>query len=110
METHELHRMLHDVVHELQQGYPSVELQAEAVNNEAFLLVTHPEGIKSKFHVIISETDEVLPQPVFQTAVDGGVKTIDESALNEKWIGLLSERIKLQGFEYFYDEIGGEGG
>ncbi len=113
MKVHELHAILNDISLQLKQENPTLEFKAEATDTEAALVVIYPNAGKSKFHVTITEKDEVIPQPFFHTAPEDGAAVtneINDRQLNDKWVAMLKESIKKMGFEYFYDEIGGEGG
>jgi hypothetical protein len=111
MKVHELHTLLNDISHHLQRNNPGLEFRSEATNDEAALSVMYPDGRKSRFHVNITEDDEIIPQPVFHTATEdvSDTREIKEQALNDQWVAMLKERIQKTGFESFYDEIGGEG-
>ena len=111
MNVHELHTILNDVSHQLKRDNPALEFKPGATKTELSLLVTYPNGGKSRFHLNITEKDDVIPQPVFHTATEEGNATgeINDKELNDKWVAMLKERIQKTGFDYFYDEIGGEG-
>jgi hypothetical protein len=111
MKVHELHTILNDILLELKKDNPTFEFKSEATDTEASLLVIYPDGGESKFHVLITDKDEVKPQPVFYAVPeDSNNKTrINDKQLNDKWVAMLKESIKKTGFEYFYDELGGEG-
>jgi hypothetical protein len=110
MKVHELHTILNDILLELKKDNPTLEFKSEATDCEASLLVIYPDGGESKFHVLITDKDEVKPQPVFYAAPKDDSKIIiNDQQLNDKWVAMLKESIKKIGFEYFYDEIGGEG-
>ena len=111
MKAHELNTILNDVSHQLKRDNPALEFKPEATETELSLLVTYPDGGKSRFHLNITEKDEVIPQPAFHTTTEEGndAGEINDRELNDKWVAMLKERIQKTGFDYFYDEIGGEG-